>query len=136
MARGLDRCSHARRCSEEPIARASSDGIERAEAVAAARRAGEQLRDLTFAERGEILSRASAVLHAHRDELIQLSLENTGTTRRDGKFDVDGASGTLAYYGTLGKELGAATRITKNRWASRRHREPEASAPSRGRIRY
>ncbi len=98
-------------CSEEPIARASSDGIDFAEALDAARRAGAELRRLSFAERGAILSRASAALHERRDELIQLSLENTGTTRRDGKFDIDGATGTLAYYAALGQELGSARHL-------------------------
>jgi oxepin-CoA hydrolase/3-oxo-5,6-dehydrosuberyl-CoA semialdehyde dehydrogenase len=98
-------------CSEEPIARASSAGLDFAAALDAARVAGAELRRLGLAERGEILGRASAALHAHRDELIQLSLENSGTTRRDGKFDVDGATGTLAYYAGLGKELGSARHL-------------------------
>jgi len=93
-------------CSEEPIARASSAGIDFGHALAhATRQGGPALRGLTFAERGEMLARASAALHERRDELIQLSLENTGTTRRDSKFDIDGATATLAYYATLGREL-------------------------------
>ena len=93
-------------CSEEPIARASSAGIDFGKALEDARKGGASLRRLSFGERGEILARASATLHERRDELIQLSLENTGTTRRDAKFDIDGATGTLSYYGTLGRELG------------------------------
>jgi len=47
-------------------------------------------------------------LQEHREELITLSLKNTGTTRKDAKFDVDGGIFTLAHYGRMGEGLGAA----------------------------
>ncbi len=48
----------------------------------------------------------SRAIHAHRDALIELAIKNGGNTRSDAKFDIDGASGTLAAYADLGKELG------------------------------
>jgi len=94
-------------CSEEPVARASSQGIDFARAVGHARRVGgPALRAASFARRGELLQQASKLLQEQRDELIALSVETTGTTRKDAKFDVDGAILTLAHYGDLGRSLG------------------------------
>jgi len=91
----------------EVIAQASSRGLDLGAALACARQhGGEALRSLTFAQRGERLGLLAQAVAAHRDELIDLSLRNMGTTRGDGKFDVDGASGTLAYYARLGAEWG------------------------------
>jgi len=93
--------------TEEEIARASSVGVDFEETLEFARdRGGPALRKLTFAERGEMLIAASKALHAHRDELLELSMRDSGVTRKDAKFDVDGATGTLSYYGYLGRELG------------------------------
>ena len=47
-------------------------------------------------------------IHARRDELIALAIANGGNTRGDAKFDIDGASGTLAAYADLGAKLGDA----------------------------
>lgn len=91
----------------DPIARASSRGVGFGEVLAWAReRGGPALRELTFAQRGALLKEASRALRERRDELLDLSRKNNGTTRPDGAFDVDGASGTLAYYAALGKRLG------------------------------
>ncbi len=93
--------------TEEPVARASSQGVDFAAALEHARSVGgPALRELTFAQRGDILKGMSKALYEHRDELLEISLANGGTTRGDAKFDVDGATGTLAYYAGLGKELG------------------------------
>ena len=94
-------------CTEEPIAQASSRGIDFGAAYDHARdRGGAALRGLSFAQRGELLSAMSKALHAKRDELIELSTLNTGVTRKDAKFDLDGATFTLSYYGKLGASLG------------------------------
>jgi len=94
----------------EAIATASTDGIDRGAALNHARTVGgPALRAMTFAERAAVLKAMSGVIHAHRDELIAMSTENYGATRSDGKFDVDGASGTLAYYGSVGRRLGDKT---------------------------
>jgi oxepin-CoA hydrolase/3-oxo-5,6-dehydrosuberyl-CoA semialdehyde dehydrogenase len=93
--------------TEEPIARASSDGIDFGEALAYAReRGGPALRQLSFAQRADLLRGMSRALRESRDELLAFSASSTGTTIPDGSFDIDGGSGTLAYYGALGKGLG------------------------------
>lgn len=91
----------------EVIATVSTDGLDLGGALAHARGVGgPALRAMTFAERGEALGKLAKVVHANRDELLDLSTRNNGATRGDGKFDVDGASGTLAAYAGLGRELG------------------------------
>lgn len=95
-------------CTEEPIAQASSEGLDFGAALHFAREeGGPALRSLTFEERGDLLLAMSKALHAVRDELIEGSLLACGTTRKDSKFDLDGATSVLAFYGYLGKELGA-----------------------------
>jgi oxepin-CoA hydrolase/3-oxo-5,6-dehydrosuberyl-CoA semialdehyde dehydrogenase len=95
--------------TEEPLAEAGTAGVDFGRAVAHAREVGgPALRALTFAQRGEILRALSRAIHAHRDALIEVAIRNGGNTRSDAKFDIDGASGTLAYYADLGKTLGDA----------------------------
>lgn len=92
--------------TEEVVARASSRGIDFAAVLAFAReRGGPALRELSFAERGQLLKAMSKALREHRDELLEISRSNTGTTVRDGAFDIDGATGTLAYYAALSRTL-------------------------------
>lgn len=94
----------------EVIAGASTRGLDLGAALQFGRSVGgPALRQLTFAERGELLGRLSAAIVSHRDELLDVSERNMGTTRGDGKFDIDGASGTLAYYAKLGAGLGSKT---------------------------
>jgi oxepin-CoA hydrolase/3-oxo-5,6-dehydrosuberyl-CoA semialdehyde dehydrogenase len=94
--------------SEEPLAQASSAGIDLAAVLAHGReRGGPALRALGFEKRAGLLLGLSQAIHARRDELLELSIQNAGTTRGDAKFDVDGATGTLAAYAQLGKELGS-----------------------------
>ncbi len=95
--------------TEEPVARTSTEGLDFARAYAHARDVGgPALRALSFAQRGELLRALSRAIHAHRDELIALAIQNGGNTRSDAKFDIDGASGTLAYYADLAPTLGDA----------------------------
>ncbi len=94
-------------CTEQPIAQAASAGIDFGAVLEFARaKGGPALREMTYGQRGELLKAMSKALYEHRDELIALSLQNTGTTRRDAKFDLDGATGTLSYYSYLAAELG------------------------------
>jgi 3,4-dehydroadipyl-CoA semialdehyde dehydrogenase len=94
--------------TEEPLAETSTEGVDLERALAFARdEGGPALRALTFAERGEILRAMSRAIHANRDALLDVAMKNGGNTRGDAKFDIDGASGTLAAYADLGKELGA-----------------------------
>ncbi|MEM9071986.1 MAG: 3,4-dehydroadipyl-CoA semialdehyde dehydrogenase [Myxococcota bacterium] len=91
----------------QPVATVSTKGLDLAAAFAHARNVGgPKLRGMTFAERGALLKAMSKALHGARDELLDASRINAGTTRTDGKFDVDGATGTLAYYAGIGKSLG------------------------------
>jgi 3,4-dehydroadipyl-CoA semialdehyde dehydrogenase len=93
--------------TEEVIARASAEGADLAAALSFARtRGGPALRALTFAQRAEMLKGLAKAIHAAREELLDLSVRNGGNTRSDAKFDVDGASGTLAAYADLGASLG------------------------------
>ena len=94
--------------TEEPLASASSEGIDLAAALAHARtKGGPALRALSFAERGAILKGMADALQAARDELLALGMRNCGNTRADAKFDVDGAIATLLAYAELGTQLGA-----------------------------
>ncbi len=94
--------------TEEPLAEIAAGPTDWGRAVAHARtRGGEALRAMTFSERGQLVKALSKLVHAHRDELIGLAIANGGNTRGDAKFDIDGASGTLAAYGELGAQLGA-----------------------------
>ncbi|MBX3268736.1 MAG: 3,4-dehydroadipyl-CoA semialdehyde dehydrogenase [Sandaracinaceae bacterium] len=98
----------------QPVATASTEGLDLGAAVRHAREVGgPALRALTFAERGAVLKALSKAIHEHRDALIDASILNAGTPRSDAKFDVDGASGTLAYYASLGKRLGDARWIAE-----------------------
>jgi len=91
----------------QALAEVRSDGLDRAAALAHAREAGgPALRTLGFARRAELLDRMSKVLHERRDELLEIAIQNGGNTRSDAKFDVDGATSTLAAYARLGAALG------------------------------
>jgi len=92
--------------TEAQIGRCSSAGIDFGRVVAHARDVGgPALRELDFAARAAALKALSAAVHAARDELIELSGKNGGSTRGDAKFDIDGATGTLAAYAALGAQL-------------------------------
>lgn len=90
----------------EVLARASTEGLDMGAALRYAREVGgPNLRALTFRERGERLKALAKVIHEAREELIEVSIANAGTTRGDAKFDIDGASGTLASYAHFAKSL-------------------------------
>ena len=95
--------------TEEPLARASSEGIDFAAAFEFARaQGGPALRALSFAERGALLKAIADAMQSERDALLELSIANGGNTRSDAKFDVDGAIGTLLAYAETGATLGSA----------------------------
>jgi 3,4-dehydroadipyl-CoA semialdehyde dehydrogenase len=92
------------------IAQTSSHGLALGAALAHGRDVGgPALRALTFAQRGERLKAMSDAIFAARDELCELAEKNSGNTRSDAKFDIDGGSGTLAWYAALGQRLGTRT---------------------------
>ena len=93
--------------TEEVLARAGTAGVDFGAALGYARDVGgPALRELSFSARGALLLAASKAVHAHRDELIELAIHSGGNTRGDAKFDIDGATGTMAHYAALGAELG------------------------------
>lgn len=95
--------------TEEPLAQAGADAVDRAEALRYARETGgPALRGMTFAERGALVRAMCDAIQAHRDELIGLAIANGGNTRGDAKFDIDGAAFTLSSYADLGRGLGDA----------------------------
>lgn len=67
---------------------------------------GPALRKLGWQERGKRLKAMAKLLHEHREALISIAVANGGNTRGDAKFDIDGATGVLATYAFLSKELG------------------------------
>jgi len=92
--------------TEEPLAECNTDGIDFAAMLAYGRETGgTALRALTYRERGECLKALSAAIHEHREELIEVAILNGGNTRGDAKFDLDGATGTLAAYAHFAKGL-------------------------------
>lgn len=92
--------------NDQVLAHASSQGLDLGAAVKHGRTVGgPALRALSFAERAAALKALSAAIHEHREQLIALGVSNAGNTRGDAKFDVDGATGTLAAYAHFGKSL-------------------------------
>ena len=93
--------------TEEVLAHASADSLDRKQALAFARsEGGSALRALTFKQRGELVQKTAALLQKNRDELIGLAMTNGGNTRSDAKFDVDGAIATLQAFAEVGATLG------------------------------
>tara|TARA_R110002126_G_scaffold11114_15_gene50472 strand:+ start:11289 stop:12875 length:1587 start_codon:yes stop_codon:yes gene_type:complete len=91
----------------ETVAQCGTSGVDMAAVVRHGREVGgPALRALSFTERGRKLKELSAAIHEHRDELLDLAAQNGGNTRGDGKFDIDGATGTLAAYAHTAKSLG------------------------------
>ena len=93
--------------TEELIATTCTTGLNFDAAFDYARTVGgPTLRSMTFAERGELLTKMAAVLHEKREYLLEVSRDCNGATRGDSKFDVDGATGTLSTYGRYGAKMG------------------------------
>lgn len=91
----------------EIVARCSTQGLDFSAAVAHGRKVGgPALRKMTFGERAQMLKGLSVAIHEIREELIEMGSRNGGNTRGDAKFDIDGATGTLAAYASFGKRLG------------------------------
>src|SRR5215470_20320903 len=90
----------------DELARISSDGVDLQNALEFARsQGGPALRQLTYAQRADLLSKIGEVLSANRDEYFRLSLLNLGATQADASFDVDGALYTMKYYAKIGRAL-------------------------------
>jgi 3,4-dehydroadipyl-CoA semialdehyde dehydrogenase len=93
--------------TEDVLAHASADGLDRKGALDFARsQGGPALRALSFKQRAELVQKTAALLQKNRDELIGHAMTNGGNTRSDAKFDVDGAIATLQAYAEVGAALG------------------------------
>ena len=123
--------------TEQPVAETTTGGIDMAAALAHARNiGGPALRAMTFAQRGELLKQMANALHEYREELLDIAEKNNGGTRGDAKFDVDGATGTLASYARLGEKLGdktflvdgPVTRLSRARFVAHHVRMPRPGA--------
>ncbi|MEE8516432.1 MAG: 3,4-dehydroadipyl-CoA semialdehyde dehydrogenase [Alphaproteobacteria bacterium] len=89
------------------LARASSDGVDLAQAMDHARKTGgPALRELSFAARGELLKVVADVLSANRDTYFTTAVANSGNTKIDAAIDIDGGIGTLKFFARLGDKLG------------------------------
>lgn len=90
----------------DELARISSEGVDLNNALEFARtRGGPALRQLTYAQRADLLAKIGDALTANRDEYFRLSLLNLGATQADASFDVDGALYTMKYYAKIGRAL-------------------------------
>src|SRR5512134_2986037 len=93
--------------TEEPLARASSEGVDLKSALHHVRSVGgPALRAMSFAQRGAALKGIADAIQGEREALLELAIANGGNTRSDAKFDVDGAIGTLLSYVELASSLG------------------------------
>jgi len=90
----------------DELARISSEDIDLEAALAFARaHGGPALRQLTYAQRAEMLGKIADTLAANRDEYFRVSLLNLGANQTDASFDVDGAIYTMRYYAKIGRAL-------------------------------
>jgi len=106
----------------DELGRISSEGVDLNTALEFARsQGGPALRQLTYAQRADLLGKIGELLTANRDEYFRLSLLNLGATQADASFDVDGALYTMKYYAKIGRALadgkmlkeGAAASLSK-----------------------
>ncbi len=96
----------------DTLASASSNGLDLGAALEYSRNVGgNELRQLTYGQRAELLGKIADVLAARRDEWFEISRKNSGNTKADAAIDVDGSIGTLKYFAKTGGKLGDARRL-------------------------
>jgi oxepin-CoA hydrolase/3-oxo-5,6-dehydrosuberyl-CoA semialdehyde dehydrogenase len=87
----------------EVIAEVGHDGLDFAGMLAHARTVGgPALRAMSFHDRARMLKALALHLNARKEELYEISYD-TGATRRDHAFDIDGGIGTLFVYASKGR---------------------------------
>ncbi|UCF69218.1 MAG: phenylacetic acid degradation bifunctional protein PaaZ [Acidobacteriota bacterium] len=87
----------------EPVAEASSEGLDFAGMLDYARRVGgPKLRAMTFHERAMMLKKLAQFINENKEDLNRLSAA-TGATKKDAWFDVDGGIGTLFVFSSKGR---------------------------------
>ena len=85
----------------EPIANATSKGLDFAAALHYARTKGNPaLRKMSFHERGLMLRALAIYLREHLEELYAISYQ-TGATKADSWVDIEGGIGNLFSYASL-----------------------------------
>ncbi len=91
------------------LARASTEGIDFAAALAYARDVGgPTLRAMSYSERAVMVGKVAEALGANRDAYGEIALANSGNTKTDAAIDIDGAIGTLRFYARAAAALGDA----------------------------
>lgn len=86
----------------KPVAATHAERIDFGEALAFARTTGlKNLLAMDFQQRAERLKALAKYLVEHKEELYAVSA-HTGATRADGWIDIEGGSGTLFAYASLG----------------------------------
>lgn len=89
--------------SGEPIAEASSAGIDFGSMLEFARRVGgTSLRKMTFHDRAFMLKALAQYLNEHKQAIYDLSTA-TGATRADSSLDIDGGISTLFVFASKGR---------------------------------
>src|SRR6202008_3391530 len=92
--------------TEEPLASASSEGLDLKAALDYARSSGgPALRALSFAERGAALKAIADAIQTERERLLELGIANGGNTRLHAKFAVAGRIATLLAYSEVATSL-------------------------------
>jgi len=93
----------------DTVAWASSKGLDLKAAMGYSRNVGgPALRELTYAQRAELLGKIADALAARRDDWFEIARGNSGNTKADASIDVDGALFTLKYFAKSGAKLGGA----------------------------
>jgi 3,4-dehydroadipyl-CoA semialdehyde dehydrogenase len=102
--------------SGEVLATVSAKGLDLGAALQHARtHGGAALRALSFAARAKLLGAVADVLTANRARYEEIAIANSGNTKADAAFDIDGGIGTLKYYARLGGGLGEARTIVEDK---------------------
>ena len=110
------------------VARLSSAGIDFGAVLDYGRRVGgPALRELTFHQRAALLKALAGHLREHREELYAVSAQ-TGATRYDSRFDVDGGLGVVQAYARAGGASCPTTPSSSKATSSRCPRAARSSA--------
>jgi 3,4-dehydroadipyl-CoA semialdehyde dehydrogenase len=102
-----DRAILANPSTSQPVASASSNGLDIERAFEFSRKmGGPGLRKLGYGQRAELLGKIADVLAGQRERWFQIARENSGNTKSDAAIDVDGSIGTLKYFARAGAKMG------------------------------
>ena len=106
------------------IPRGTAEDVD--DAVSAARQAFDKgiWRDMAPADRGRVLSRLSALVLSHTDELTQLEALDTGKPLRQARADVAALARYLEFYGGAADKIGGDTLPSAPGFAASTLREP------------